>query len=256
MATLRFNATTLDDSTPIVTFAGTDEVGEGIVHSHPSGQLIGCARGIMSVSTDAGTWVVPARHAIWVPPHHAHFGRSHGPITGWSLYLAESRCVGLQQKPCTLAVAPFLWEAVLRSAEWSKAPLDAAQLRIAQVIIDEIGRHQPQPLHLPLPRDARLLRIAKALLQEPADRRGIEGWANWAGLSTRTLSRRFVMETNLTFTHWTQRCRLLCALQMLAEGVSITTIAIDLGYSNLSAFTHVFKRNFGVTPSAYRLSSP
>ena len=38
---------------------------------------------------------------------------------------------------------------------------------------------------------------------------------------------------------------------MLAEGLPITTISLELGYRNVSAFIALFQRTFGVTPGRY-----
>jgi AraC-like DNA-binding protein len=37
----------------------------------------------------------------------------------------------------------------------------------------------------------------------------------------------------------------------LATGQPVTTIALDLGYDNVSAFIAMFKRVMGVTPGRY-----
>jgi AraC-like DNA-binding protein len=203
------------------------------------------------MSVETGTWVVPARHAIWLPPHHMHSGRMGTSFTGWSLYLATSACANLPTLPCMLAISPLLWEVVQRSSQWGLDELDDAQTRLALVIVDELRSLKPQPLGLALPQDARLLRIAHALLANPADRRGLDAWAQWAGLSSRTLSRRFVAETSLSFTEWGQRVRLMRALEMLASDSSVTAVALDLGYSSVSAFITLFRRTFGVTPAVY-----
>jgi len=42
------------------------------------------------------------------------------------------------------------------------------------------------------------------------------------------------------------------SLEMLAAGVAVNTIALDLGYSTASAFIATFRRTFGETPAAYR----
>ena len=138
--------------------------------------------------------------------------------------------------------------------------LDERGERIAGVILDEIRTLPVDPLGLPLPRDARLLRIARAILDDPSDERSLEVWAAWAAISARSLSRRFVTETGFTFSAWRQRARLLHALALLADGVPVTRIALELGYSTPSTFIALFKRTFGATPAAYRerlrLSSP
>ncbi|WP_318389321.1 helix-turn-helix domain-containing protein [Enterobacter sp.] len=98
-----------------------------------------------------------------------------------------------------------------------------------------------------MPKDARLLRIARALSERPYDDRRA-----WAGISPRTVTRRFIAETGFSFTEWRQRVRLLRALELLAAGQSVSAIALDLGYDNVSAFIALFRRVFGVTPGRYK----
>lgn len=70
---------------------------------------------------------------------------------------------------------------------------------------------------------------------------------SWAGMSSRTLTRRFRAETGFSFNEWRQRIRLLRALELLAAGKPVTAIALDLGYDNVSAFIALFRRMFGTT---------
>jgi AraC-like DNA-binding protein len=221
------------------------------MHSHPRGQLAGVRRGLLTMGTEAGAWVVPADHAVWLPPHQPHYGYTHGAIEGWSCYIAETACAKLPDRPCTIKASGLLREAVIRTSTWQGREIDAAQWHLAMVLLDELGAAPIEPFNLPMPRDPRLALIARALLDSPGDRRGMGAWATWAGVSERTLSRRFVTETGYSYTAWRQRARLMRALQMLAEGAPVTTVALDLGYDSVSAFISVFKRTLGVTPTAY-----
>lgn len=221
-------------------------------HRHRRGQLFGSMRGLLTIGVDEGVWVVPTTHAIWVPPHRVHWARSHGPFCGYAVYVAEEACGVLPAAPCALRMSGLLREASLRAARWALGPLDAAGERLAGVILDEIRTLPADPLGLPLPREARLLRIAHALVDDPADGRSLEDWARWAAIGARSLSRHFVTETGFTFTAWRQRARLMRALELLADDVPVTRIALDLGYSTPSTFIALFRRTFGVTPAAYR----
>jgi len=244
---------TLPDGPLVMALAGSQDTERvSTAHRHARGQLMGSMRGLLSVAVDDGVWVVPAIHAVWLPPNHVHAVRSHGPFEGWSAYVDEAACHDLPQRPCTLSTSGLLREAVLRAADWPKGPLDAPRERIAAVILDEIRSLPVEALGLPLPKDARLQRIAKALIDDPAKERGLDEWADWAAVSARTLSRRFVAETGFTFTAWRQRARLLRSLEMLAAGTAVTTISLDLGYATASAFIGLFRRTFGETPAAYR----
>jgi AraC-like DNA-binding protein len=222
-------------------------------HRHPEGQLLGSLKGLLSIGTEDGVWVVPAIHAVWIPPHHRHSARSHGAFNGWVVYVAEDACAALPKRPCTIRTSGLLREAVLRAAARWQEPINAQSERIAAVILDEIGSLPIEPFGLPLPTTARLMRVAQALIGDPADARDLEAWADWAAVSSRTLSRRFVTETGFNFTAWRQRARLLRSLEMLAAGQPVSTIALDLGYATASAFIGLFKRVFNETPAAYRL---
>ncbi len=69
--------------------------------------------------------------------------------------------------------------------------------------------------------------------------------------STRTLYRRFLRETGITFAQWKQQARLLESIRRLADGAPVTTVAPDLGYESPSAFSTMFRRALGVAPRAF-----
>ncbi|VVD76179.1 HTH-type transcriptional regulator NimR [Pandoraea iniqua] len=231
------------------------EAREKSPHRHAHGQLMGALTGLVSVGLDKHQWVVPAIHAIWIPPHYVHSVRSYGPFSGWSVFIQEARCGELPPAPRAIRTSALLREAVRRAATWSGTPasdgLDAAQTRIAEVIVDEVKAAPPASLGLPLPEDPRLVRITDALAADLSDARRLEEWAAWAGVAPRTLSRHFMTQTGMTFAQWRQQARLLRALEQLAAGVSVTAIALDLGYENVSAFIDMFRRAMGTTPGRY-----
>jgi AraC-like DNA-binding protein len=220
-------------------------------HGHARGQLMGALSGLVSVGLDKQQLVVPATHAIWIPPHCVHSVRSYGPFSGWSVFITERRCELLPREARAIKTTPLLREAVRRAATWPGIDLDQAQTRIAEIIVDELAASKEESLGLPSPDDPRLVRITDALARDLSDNRRLEQWAAWAGLSPRTLSRRFVAETGMTFAQWRQQARLLRALELVADEVPVTTIALELGYDNVSAFIDMFRRTLGTTPGRY-----
>ncbi|KAA5608906.1 AraC family transcriptional regulator [Rhodovastum atsumiense] len=221
------------------------------LHSHARGQITAIRRGVVTAGTETEAWVVPPDHAVWMPPHQLHFGYSHGLFDSWSCYVAEPSCAGLPERPCTIRASGLLREAVLHAASWQDPVLDERRLRVALIILDELHAAPVESFSLPMPKDPRLLRIARALLNDPGDRRGMDAWASWAAVSERTLSRRFAAETGYSYTAWRQRVRLMRSLELLADGAPVTTVALDLGYDSVSAFIALFRRTLGMTPSAY-----
>ena len=237
---------------PVVAVRGSERAGRvTAAHRHAPGQLFGPTRGVLTVGTGRGLWVVASTQAVWVPPRHLHSLRSHGAFDGASVYVAESACADLPQAPCALPHTGLLREAIARAASWDDAPPDDARWRLAGVILDEIRSLPRDEPGLPAPRDPRAVRVARALVADPSDPRSLEEWAAWAAMAPRTLTRLFVAETGASFGAWRQRARLARALELLAAGTPVTTVALELGYENTSAFIAMFKRAHGVTPARW-----
>ncbi len=73
------------------------------------------------------------------------------------------------------------------------------------------------------------------------------------GLSTRTLSRRFVAATGEAPSRYLQRLRIERARELMAEpGLSVGEVARAVGYTDVAAFSSTFCRLVGVVPSKYR----
>lgn len=81
----------------------------------------------------------------------------------------------------------------------------------------------------------------------------LAGWRSGraARASSRTLARLFLSELGVTFVHWRHQVRLAAALPRLAAGEAVARIAVDLGYQTPSAFSAMFRRLTGSTPSRY-----
>ena len=131
---------------------------------------------------------------------------------------------------------------------------------MAALLAEVVPRVPAIGLELPLPTDARALRFARLVLEEPGDSRPVAAFTHLAGASTRTLERLFLSETETSIGRWRQHARLQHAVRLLAEGSSVSSVALDCGYESLSAFVAAFRRTLGVTPgkflSVQRLRTP
>lgn len=237
---------------PLIALTGREsEPRSSDAHRHPSGQLLGLFGGLLTVRTGGGAWVVPATRAVWIPPSQVHEASTHGPFYGWALYVRPDLCAKLPDQVRAIEVSGLLREAVIRAAQWEIAQPDRVQTNVINVILDEIVDSITDEFRLPMPWDGRLLRIAHALIEHPADSRSLNAWAAWANAAPRTITRRFLAETGLSFTTWRQRVRLLRALELLAAGLPVSAVALELGYDNASAFIALFRKTFGTTPGRY-----
>lgn len=241
---------------PITAFRGDYAPGALLsAHSHARGQLVYAASGIMTVTTEAtrtaqgGAWVVPPSQALWMPPRLIHAIRMSGTVAMRTLYLRRDVAAFMPGHPQVLVVSPLLRELILRSIE-GPAERDVAR-HVTALILAELRAAPALQLRLPMPRDERLLRLCRALLQRPGDPRPLPRLARIAAASPRNLARLFQAELGMSFTAWRQQARLMEALRRLSEGAAITTVALDLGYATPSAFTYMFRRHLGVPPSRF-----
>ncbi|MBN9248292.1 MAG: helix-turn-helix transcriptional regulator, partial [Hyphomicrobium sp.] len=153
---------------------------------------------------------------------------------------------------CVIAVSPLLRELIVAAV---KVPVDyesgSRDACLMQLLLYELRELDVLPLHLPMPDDTRLRTICEALLLSPDDISTAGDWADRFGVTSKTVHRLFLKETGLTFGQWRQQARLLSALERLARGDKIIDVAVDSGYASQSAFTAMFRRHFGTTPSAF-----
>jgi AraC-like DNA-binding protein len=221
-------------------------------HSHPRGQLIYAISGVMRVVCSRDIWVVPPSQTVWVPPNQEHEVYFTGELSLRNLFIDPSVIVGLPERCTVLKVSPLLKELILKATEIGDGYLpDSVGWRLMQVLLDELRQAPETPLHLPMARDERAMRVIEALLKDPGDSRDLEQWGIVAGASGRTLSRIFVAETGLTFAVWRKRLQLQEAIKRLDAGQQVTRIAFDLGYQSLSAFIEMFRKEMGVSPGHY-----
>jgi AraC-like DNA-binding protein/quercetin dioxygenase-like cupin family protein len=221
-------------------------------HSHGRAQLIFASRGVMTVTTAAGAFVVPPQRAVWMPAGEVHQVESRGAYSMRTLLIRSGAAQGLPDRCCVVTVIPLLREVILAMMAGAQDYRPGGpEERLARVALDLIAELPVTPLHLPMPADPRLSRLAGALLADLSDGRGLEDWAREFALSGRTLARLFAAETGMSFRAWRQQARLLRALEMMAAGQPVTTVALDVGYDSPSAFIVMFRRVLGVSPARY-----
>lgn len=142
---------------------------------------------------------------------------------------------------------------LIRRDHGSAVAADAARLSVmplereggqAQFIVAE------QP---PAPRGATMEPLLRWLEESAGRELTMAEIAAHAGMSTRTLNRRFREQTGTTPLQWLHRCRVRHAQHLLettADGVD--RIGARVGFGSPTAFRDRFKRIVGTSPHAYR----
>lgn len=221
-------------------------------HHHDRDQLVHGERGVMTVRTDDGAWIVPPGYAVWVPAGVVHEVRAASAVAMRTLYLRRDAGVPVGPRCRVVAVPALVRELIGRVVTLPREyPESGAEARLVAVLADELAGLPSAPLDLPLPRDRRALAVAEALISDPSDGRELAEWGRESGASARTLARLFQTETGMSFGRWRQRRRLLAALERLAAGEPVTGVALDLGYASPSAFIAMFRRTLGAPPTRY-----
>lgn len=225
-------------------------------HRHIRGQFLFAAAGTMFVRTPGHAWMVPPSRALWIPADTEHAIDAHGALHMRTLYLNAASAALLPQTCAVLDVTALLRELIIRMTSPPDDRTDAHAVDlIARLAISEMSRLPSCALELPLPVSADLLAMCEAILLQPAGGgiepdTGSEPPATPPG-SARTLYRRFLAETGLSFVQWQKQANLLHAVRMLSTGLSVTHVALELGYESPSAFTAMFRRKLGVPPRMF-----
>ena len=224
-------------------------------HSHPWNQLVYAVSGALVVAVAGRLFIIPPEQAVWLPTGTPHSVRSNFGAEFRSLYIAESPTLGMPDTTSVLDVSPLLRALIIEAVDLEKRREETAYAeRISMLILDQLARLPRRPFFLPWPNGRMLRKLCEVLYKTPSDTRSILEWGAELGASGRTLSRQFEREMGISFRAWRYRLRAFRAMELLGTGLSVTAVALELGYASTSAFTYMFREEFGCSPTSYRTS--
>lgn len=235
-----------------VNATSTSESWEHAPHSHRKGQLMYTLRGVIHCQIEAGIWIVPPQCALWIPGGLPHAARGSGEAEVYCLLIDPDAAGALPAQCCTLSVSGLLHELISKAVSFPQLyDEDGAQGRLIRTLLDELTQAPIEDLHLPMPRDPRLRRLADSLLADPGDKATLGQWAMRIGMSERSMTRLLLEEFGLSFGRWRRQLHVILSLQRLAKGESVQRVALDLGYENASGFITMFRKAVGQPPARY-----
>lgn len=223
-------------------------------HTHSDAQLVYATAGTMRVLTRHGLLVVPPQRAVWIPPGMPHSIDAVSNVSMRTIYVwvQAANALALPKKCCVVSVSALLRHLILATIEMPKNYRLVGRHRpLVHLLLHEMRIVDQIPLVLISPTDRRLVAVADAFKTDLANNRPLAAWAKIANASERTVARLFVLETGLTFAQWRQQLRLIKAIEMLANDISVTVVATRLGYASVSAFAYMFRRALGCSPRKY-----
>ncbi|WP_419709709.1 AraC family transcriptional regulator [Pseudomonas sp. NFX224] len=218
-------------------------------HAHDWNQLTYATEGVLSVMIGRECYVIAPGQALWIPKGCVHTTGSALGATLSSLYVDETTNTPAEIK--AFMVSNLLRALIMEVATFDEATERSYSELVTELITKQLDRMTPIQTALPWPSKGVTLEICEALYNDPSLDRSADSWAQHFKMSKRTLSRHFERETGLSMRTWSQKIRSLKALEFLADGNTITQVALSLGYSSASAFTFMFRSEFGMCPSIY-----
>jgi transcriptional regulator GlxA family with amidase domain len=103
--------------------------------------------------------------------------------------------------------------------------------------------------------ERRVTDLVRAIEHRPGDAHTLDSLARAAGLSPFHFVRTFQQLTGVSPHQYVMRARLReAAARLVDESAKVLDIALDCGFGDASNFNHAFKREFGVSPRAFRLA--
>jgi len=222
------------------------------LHTHGRGQLLYAASGVIVVTTPQGAWVAPPERAVWTPAGVPHKVRMVGAVSTRSVLLDEASSSVLGAESLVVGVSPLLRSLLIAASEIDAeyAPGSRDEL-VMSLLVAELERAPRLPLSAPFPTTPVLRTLCQAFLDHPSPHDTIDQWAERSAMDRRSFTRRFRRETGMSFGAWRQQACLVTALPLLAEGRSVTAVALDLGYDSPAAFSTMFRRLIGMSPTRY-----
>lgn len=239
-----------------------------VPHCHPWAQLAMSSTGVVRLTVEHGTYLVPPSRALWIPPGVEHAVTVVEDADLRTLYLHQARgragpevarADEADWRQCRVLEVSELLRALVHEMDIrpdGEGPPPGAELlqrerRLGALVLDELRRARPVRLGVALPSDKRLRALCEAVLEDPTRHAALAGWARDAGASTRTVSRLFRQELGTGFVQWRQQVLLAKALALAARKLPMARIAAELGYASPSAFTAMVRRSVGAPPSVF-----
>ena len=223
-------------------------------HRHDMHQLQYAFEGSIEVEDIHARHLLPRSLAAWIPAQVAHRTSLHRVRSG-SILFAPTLVPQPGDRVRVVEVSPLMREMVIGAMRWPlEQPLDETGEAYFAALGRLCGEWIAKQARLSLPTSAEP-KLAAAIAFTGANLKtcSVGAVCRAAGLSERSLRRRFHRDLGMSWDEYRRRARVLAAAAMLTEdGPSIGAIAAEVGFESQGAFAKAFRMLTGSTPRAFR----
>ncbi|HEY3671736.1 MAG TPA: AraC family transcriptional regulator [Acidimicrobiia bacterium] len=219
--------------------------------------LLAASRGALRLEVDGTSWSLPPARAALIRAGVSIQVTIPQPVTTASVLFDTTFAPTPRAPLAVVDLTPLARSLLTECSQWTNedAQLDEyalAMFRALSAATWALAEH-PSPTHMPTGSSAEVRRALAITTARLADDPRFVDIADEVGLASRSLARRFEQELGMTWRATLRRLRVLRAIEHLAgTDHSVTQIAMDVGYSSLSAFQAAFRDLTGQTPTEYR----
>lgn len=250
------------DTAPAPSFGLADEWGEHDTawHAHNRHQLLYATSGSLHLEVARAQWLLPPQRAAFIPARVVHRVRCRTRVALRTAYLQPDAALAAQEC-CVFTVTPLAREMLVYSVRWGPCwnqESSSHEVSVASSYFSTLAMlarewiHADVALCLPRPQSPDLERAFEYALAH-LDGASMEQAARVAGVSERTLARRFQRETRMPWRTFLRTARILRAMELLAQpATNVTETAMAVGFDNPGAFSKSFRGMTGEAPSEYQ----
>lgn len=247
---LHLPGTSPSASRPVRIVARNLEASQSLApHHHGWGQITYAHEGVIRVTVADSSWIVPPLRAIWIPPDAVHEVHTLERAKLRALYV-HGPAAPFADAQCRVIEVSALLRELIAALEHAEAESKREAL-LAALILDEMHHAATLPMRIALPDDKRLRTLCSLLIDSPSAIATLAEGAQRVGASERTLARLFQSELGVSFGEWRRQMRQAHAAALIARGMPMSQVAEELGYASQSAFSAMFRKTFGQSPSQF-----
>lgn len=222
-------------------------------HRHEWHQLLYAISGVLVVDLEGERYFIPPEQAIWLPAGCQHSVYTEYGADLKSLYIERKYRAIDSEKAKILHMNPLIRELILTAATFPELySTSGYENDLVKLLLQTLAHLKQEERYLPWPISDELAMMCNRLYEETDRISTSEQLAQTMSMSVRTLDRRFRKETGMSLKQWRSQLRIMKAIELLNTTKSITSIALELGYSSPSPFIFMFREQLGISPAQYR----